>query len=490
MKPNSTQQPSQQSRGQSKQASGKRKPRNVFHILLAAMISFGICMGSAFPIFTKLYFDDPKALTIKFTLMCIGAGMTVGIANYILFSLVVSKQLRFLVEGMNSVNEQIRTTLFSRKHKAKHYALTVKTEDIIGEVAMAFNTMSETVEQRFTHEAEFRDIISALSATVDLNKISEIILRYFVNTSHISSGLLYGKIEDDMILLASHNLDTDHKLPRKLETWQGIISETIDSGGIHSIDIEAGNFDWIATTTPFGTLKPKAIHLIPLVADKSTVGLVIAVCGPNNVPEEIQLQTLETYASYMAPYLQNALLHNKIQEMASYDSLTHVLNRRFGLVRLDEEFSTALRHQSDLSAIMIDIDKFKRVNDTFGHEAGDMVLKNIASTIAINLRNEEVICRYGGEEFLVILPMANLHKAGLVAERLRRMIEQQSSHYKDTVILATISLGVSSLSSLATQNLNELINTADTALYHAKHSGRNQVALFRNNEAILLPREI
>ncbi len=202
------------------------------------------------------------------------------------------------------------------------------------------------------------------------------------------------------------------------------------------------------------------------------------------------MKTLETYSSYMAPYLQNALLHKKIQEMASYDALTHVLNRRFGLVRLEEEFSTAQRHNSDLSAIMIDVDKFKRVNDTFGHEAGDIVLKKVASTIAINLRNEEVICRYGGEEFLIILPMANLHKAGLVAERLRRMIEQLSSHYKDTVILTTISLGVSSLSSLATQNINDLINTADTALYHAKHSGRNQVALFRNHEAVLLQRNL
>ncbi len=471
-------------------STGNKKTHNVFHILFLSMISFGISMGATFPLLTKLYFNDPKALSISFTIMSIGAGITVGVANYLLFSLVISKQLRFLVEGMHQVNKQISAARFSRKPESANYEILVKTDDIIGEVAQAFNTMSKTVEQRFIHEADFRDIISTLSSTVDLNKTSEIILSYFIKTTRISSGLLYGKIEDDMVLLASHDLDTDHKLPRKLDTWQGIISDTIDSGGIHSIDVESGNFDWIAITTPFGTLKPKSIHIIPLIADKTTVGLVIAVCSPTSLPEAIKMKTLETYSSYMAPYLQNALLHKKIQEMASYDALTHVLNRRFGLVRLEEEFSTAQRHNSDLSAIMIDVDKFKRVNDTFGHEAGDIVLKKVASTIAINLRNEEVICRYGGEEFLIILPMANLHKAGLVAERLRRMIEQLSSHYKDTVILTTISLGVSSLSSLATQNINDLINTADTALYHAKHSGRNQVALFRNHEAVLLQRNL
>jgi len=465
------------------------KRQDVFRILFLSMVTFGLLMGAAFPPLVKIYFNDARSISISFTLMCIAAGITVGVANYILFSLVVSKELRFLVEGMNQVNKQISAAMFSRQPHSGNYEIEVKTNDMIGQVTQAFNTMSKTVEQRFAYEASFRDIISNLSANVDLDTTSDLILSYFIKTTCITSGLLYGKIEDEMILISSHYVDTDDKLPRKLETWQGIISDTIDSGEIHTIDTEASGFDWISISTPLGTLRPKCIRIIPLIADKSTVGLVIASCGTSDVPETIQQETLETYASYMAPYLQNALLHNKIQEMASYDSLTHVLNRRFGLVRLEEEFSAALRYRSDLSAIMLDIDKFKQVNDAYGHEAGDMVLKNVASTIALNLRNEEIICRYGGEEFLIILPMANLNKAALVAERLRLLIEQQTCYYKDTVVLVTISLGVSSLSSLVTQNENDLINTADTALYHAKHMGRNQVAIFRNNEAVLLPRK-
>ncbi|AGF79057.1 diguanylate cyclase (GGDEF) domain-containing protein [Desulfocapsa sulfexigens DSM 10523] len=468
----------------------KGKLKNVFLILFLCMVTFGFAMGVAFPPIVKVYFSDPRAVSISFTLMCITAGITVGVANYMLFSLVVSKQLRFLVEGMNQVNKQIRSAMFSRKHSQTSYEIEVKSNDMIGQVTQAFNTMSSTVEQRLNHEASFRGIVATLSANIDLDTTSDIILRYFIETTCITSGVLYGKIEDEMILLASHDVDTDDKLPRKLEPWQGTISDTIESGTIHTIDTEANNFNWITISTPLGTFKPKFIRIIPLIADKSTVGLLIAACGDSKVSESIQKEMLETYASYMAPYLQNALLHNKIQEMASYDSLTHILNRRFGLVRLEEEFSTALRHRSDLSAIMIDIDKFKKVNDTFGHEAGDMILKNVASALALNLRNEEVICRYGGEEFLIILPMANLHKAGLVAERLRLVVERQGYYHKDKLILVTISLGVSSLSSLVTQNKNDLINTADTALYHAKHMGRNRVAIFRNNESVLLPTKV
>lgn len=466
----------------------KARGRDVFRILFLSMITFGLLVGVAFPPLVKIYFNDERSISISFTLMCIAAGITVGVANYILFSLVVSKELRFLVEGMNQVNKQIRAALFSRQPHEGSYEIEVKSNDMIGEVTRAFNTMSQTVEQRFSHEVSFRNVISHLSANVDLDKTSEIILNYFIDATCITSGLLYGKIEDEMVLLSSHDLDTDDKLPRKLENWQGIIKDAIISGKIHTIDTEASGFDWISITTPFGILRPKTIRIIPLIAEKSTVGLLIASCGQNDQPEKVQLERLETYSSYMAPYLQNALLHNKIQEMASYDSLTHVVNRRFGLVRLEEEFSKALRYKTDLSTIMLDIDKFKLVNDTYGHEAGDIVLKNVASNIAINLRNEEVICRYGGEEFLIILPMANLSKAGLVAERLRVIVEQQTTYYKDTIVPVTISLGVSSISSLVTHNKNDLINTADTALYHAKHMGRNQVAVFRNNETVLLPR--
>jgi len=471
----------------------QKKRKDVFRILFLCMIAFGFLMGIAFPPLEKLYFNDTSPISFSFTIMCLAAGITVGFANYILFWLVVSKELRFLVDGMNGINRKISSTSFNKKVREDNYEIEVRTADLLGEVTQAFNTMGKTVTERLNHEAGFREIISLLSATVDLDATSHNILKYYIDTTCISAALLYGKIDTEMVFLSSHDIDTNENLPRKLENWQGIIYDTIESGTIHTINTEKNKLDWVSITTPFGTLQPKVLRLIPLIADKSTVGLVIAACGSacgaSGFSESAQLETLENYSKYMAPYLQNALLHNRIQEMASYDSLTHVLNRRFGLIRLHEEFSTAQRYGSDLSVIMLDIDKFKKVNDTYGHEAGDLILKQVASTIALNLRNEEVICRYGGEEFLIILPMANLNKAGLAAERLRTLVQQLTSYYKDHAILVTASLGVASLGSLTTQNENNLINAADTALYHVKDMGRNQVALFRDNESVLLPKE-
>ena len=465
------------------------KRRNVFRILFLCMVAFGAVMGIAFPPLEKLYFNDTSPITFGFALMCLGAGITVGVANYILFSLVVSKELRFLVDGMNTINKKIRRTSFNKQRIKGDYDIDVRTDDMLGEVTQAFNLMGKTVKDRLNYEADFREIISLLSSNVELDITSQNILKYYIDTTCITAALLYGNIDGEMVLLSSHDIDTDDNLPRKLESWQGIIQDTIESGSIHTIDTEQSQLNWITITTPFGTLRPKVLRLIPLIADKTTVGLVVSACGESAYSEEAQLETLETYSKYMAPYLENALLHNKIQEMASYDALTHVLKRRFGLIRLHEEFSTAQRYGSDLSVIMLDIDKFKKVNDTYGHEAGDLILKQVASTIALNLRNEEVVCRYGGEEFLLILPMANLNKAGLAAERIRNIVQQLTSYYQDKAILVTVSLGVASLSSINTQNESNLINAADTALYHAKNMGRNQVALFRDNESVLLPKE-
>ncbi len=465
------------------------KNRNIFRLLFLSMVALGFLMGVTFPMIVKIYFDLERALSFNFTLMCIAAGITVGIANYVLFDTLVSRELSFLVKGMHQANNAIRAALFSNKNHLQHFNIEVKSNDMIGQVTTAFNTMGHTVHQRLRDEANFRNLISDLSANVALDHTAETILKYFINATCMASGLLYGKVDEEMTLLASNGFDTDSKLPQILENWHGPIADTIKSGETTTINTGSECIDWLTMTTPLGSIRPKRIRVIPLIADKKTVGLVVATCSLSDIPEEDQLETLKTYSAYMAPYLHNSLLHNKIQEMASYDSLTHILNRRFGLIRLQEEFSTALRYKTDLSVVLLDIDKFKAINDTYGHETGDYILKTIASTLSLNLRHEEVICRYGGEEFLVIIPRANLEKAAMVAERLRDLVEHHFCHYNNEVITTTISLGVSSTSALTINKENDLINAADTAMYHAKDMGRNRVAIMHNNEPKLFTKE-
>jgi len=164
----------------------------------------------------------------------------------------------------------------------------------------------------------------------------------------------------------------------------------------------------------------------------------------------------------------------KLVELATTDSLTGILNRGEGMRRFQQEMSRSLRKQQPLSIIIIDIDHFKTVNDNYGHQVGDHVIQTIVTNLSATLRNYDIFCRYGGEEFLVILPNTETAKALETAERLRQQIADILVE-TDTgkTIKLTISLGASSLQ--PGDSLDSLIYRADNALYIAKEEGRNQV---------------
>lgn len=164
----------------------------------------------------------------------------------------------------------------------------------------------------------------------------------------------------------------------------------------------------------------------------------------------------------------------RLVELATTDSLTGILNRGEGLRRIQQEISRSSRKQQPLSIILIDIDHFKKINDNHGHQVGDRVIRLIATSLAATLRNYDIICRYGGEEFLVMLPTTELSMALETAERLRLLVAETSTKTADGgLIKLTISLGVSSLQ--AEDSLDNLVYRADNALYIAKQEGRNQV---------------
>lgn len=179
---------------------------------------------------------------------------------------------------------------------------------------------------------------------------------------------------------------------------------------------------------------------------------------------------------YISQHFVNNLKNSEKQlvKLATTDSLTGILNRGEGIRRIQQEISRSLRAQQPLSIILVDIDHFKRINDNFGHQVGDRVLQLIAASLATTLRNYDIICRYGGEEFLVMLPNTELNKAMETAERLRQVIAENATETEDgKTIKLTISLGVSSLQ--VGDSLDGLVYRADNALYIAKEEGRNQV---------------
>ncbi|MBF0241832.1 MAG: diguanylate cyclase [Desulfamplus sp.] len=181
----------------------------------------------------------------------------------------------------------------------------------------------------------------------------------------------------------------------------------------------------------------------------------------------------------------------KYQKMATQDYLTGVSNRRHFMERAEEELNRAKRYSRPLTFLMMDIDHFKKINDTYGHQAGDYILKQVSTTCLDNLRLNDIFGRIGGEEFCALLPETSYNDAMVVAERIRKSIEGASWQFDNSVISCTMSIGMSGFnisssnlvgqslkeeeSRLDGQSIDQLIKQADEALYLAKSSGRNQV---------------
>ena len=168
--------------------------------------------------------------------------------------------------------------------------------------------------------------------------------------------------------------------------------------------------------------------------------------------------------------------HHTLVASALRDPLTQLFNKRYFLDRLERELTFARRHGAAVSLLLVDLDHFKQVNDTHGHLAGDAVLANLASVLVRAVRNEDVVARFGGEEMAIILRSVALEPALLLADRLRRLIEQTVTLHGDLELRATASIGAAEYPSCKAETVEELIEAADRALYRAKGTGRNRVS--------------
>jgi diguanylate cyclase (GGDEF)-like protein len=173
----------------------------------------------------------------------------------------------------------------------------------------------------------------------------------------------------------------------------------------------------------------------------------------------------------------NIKLREALRTQSVRGALTGLYNRRYLEEVLEREVRRAARAAQSLGVLMIDLDHFKSFNDTYGHDAGDAVLRETAQFLAKGIRAEDFVCRFGGEEFVVILPTANLEASQARAERLRlKMREQTVMHQGRSLGMVTISIGVASFPQHGTSP-KELMASADAALYEAKRGGRDQVAV-------------
>ena len=205
---------------------------------------------------------------------------------------------------------------------------------------------------------------------------------------------------------------------------------------------------------------------------------------PSELLDEIQKNIKDIIVSFDIPDNNKMDVIRKINFMYKHtkhlsetDALTKLNNRRCFENCFDKEFARAKRYGNKLSIGIIDVDFFKKINDTYGHLCGDYILQEVAYNIVNNFRQTDFVFRYGGEEFTVILTETSVESAQIPFERLRKTIEEQVFKYDNKDIKVTISAGISSNTEL--QDAWDMLDEADKALYKAKNNGRNRVELFK-----------
>lgn len=219
----------------------------------------------------------------------------------------------------------------------------------------------------------------------------------------------------------------------------------------------------------------QSLFYIPITYEKKLLGLLVGYrCETRAAWSRINETFMKSVADQVANGVVNARLYAKIQRQATTDGLTRLFNHRTGQEKLAEQLKIAERYQRNLSIIMLDVDHFKSINDRFGHPAGDTVLKTVAHLIHANCRDVDIPVRYGGEEFLLVLPEVNQDGAVVVAERIRKALVDTVVTHEALKITISGSFGVASFPEDADQQ-QQLLDLADKSLYLSKRLGRNQV---------------
>ncbi|MBR1617969.1 GGDEF domain-containing protein [bacterium] len=250
-------------------------------------------------------------------------------------------------------------------------------------------------------------------------------------------------------------------------------------------------YDYLKTINPKSETMIKhegKMGIFPLIVDSKPYGAIVAYNHFDKITHK-EIEYLEEITKQAQSTLSRAKSYIEVLEYATIDALTHYNNRHQFEKRLKETTAYAIRQNTPLCCIMSDIDFFKKVNDTYGHAVGDCVLREVAKTIKKELREEDIPSRYGGEEFIFLLPNTSIKDAEFVAQRLKKAVEEKKINIEEykiegvKEISVTISIGVSEFDK-SEKNPNSLYETADSALYVAKESGRNKVIVFGKQDNI------
>jgi diguanylate cyclase (GGDEF)-like protein len=321
-------------------------------------------------------------------------------------------------------------------------------------------------------------ISSIIISSLDIKQVLKSILEQskILMDCHKSSVLLVDENTNQLYFEYLANEEEREILKDiRLNKGEGIAGSVWEMG--KSILVEDASKDNRFSDKADQKLSSKTETLIasPLIVNGNVIGVMEAINKKNALSfNEFDLQIFETLANHASSAIYNARLY----EMAITDGMTKLFIHKYFQGRLAEEFKRAERYKRDLSLIMIDLDHFKRLNDKYGHQFGDEVLIKTANEIKAKCRASDLPCRYGGEEFAIILPETNMKSSMALAERLRKNIAKLKLKYSNETVNYTLSAGVSSIKENKPVDVKDFIKMADRALYFSKQNGRNQVTAY------------
>lgn len=398
------------------------------------MLAFGVLMGIIFP-FALIPLGVPAATTLRplFFAATITAGLLVALVNHWLARRVVGTRLSTLVAGMRHVEDSVRNASLAGDWSScdpRDCKVPVDSSDEFGAAADSFNRLVDGLSRSNQLASSMTAISQTLASQLELDHLAEAALDELgARTSYEAAAVLVvdgGQIRP----VATYGIRD-----RQALADSEAVARVVRSGHASTMEIPEG----VQINAGIADLVPREVRILPVRHGVLTLGVLVAAGVRPGTPEEVAI--IDSSLPGLGVALNNALNHERLQRVAALDPLTGAYNRRFGISRIQEEFRRSVRTSEPLGLLMLDIDHFKSVNDTYGHLLGDRVLQAVVAAVRTTLREGDVLVRYGGEEFLVTLPGAGPSDLLGYAEAIRHAVADTAVQHGEQRLQVTVSIG-------------------------------------------------
>ncbi len=356
---------------------------------------------------------------------------------------------------------------------------------LIGTMAVLFSAMyrsavmtSASLDERVHELSVLNAVGRLLSRTLDRHSLLENLARESCRLVGGSSHFIIATPSANQKAMHCETFDASGHLERSLDVPMdfGLVGWVFEHAQPLRIDDLARDYSRYTRQPRRMDERFNSWLGVPLVIYDEVTGVIAVESSEFRAYDDDHVRVMSTIADQASVALENT----KLYELATIDGLTGLFVRRYFDQRLEEELVRAQRYGADFSVGILDLDRFKRLNDRFGHQIGDHVLRAAAKVVRENMRSADLAGRYGGEEFAFIFPRTDLEQAALVAERIRADVEALVVESEEGPVQVTASIGLASYPGSAARDVNELIALADQALYRAKERGRNRVELAKS----------